>query len=152
MKDCTTCKYGYDDERLGIPMCHHPKRFSEDCVDFNMHEEKHLSEENERTLFEEIAYPGSFGEFVAGLNPPPKIPKMKVDKDLEEAAETFAESIWKEMRYELVYDNLTECFKAGAEWAMHYQEKKLADAYEKGKQEGIRVVRSWESSPGQGGY
>ena len=41
---------------------------------------------------------------------------------------------------------------AGAEWAMHYQEKKIADAYEKGKQEGIRVVRSWESSPGQGGY
>lgn len=40
MKDCTTCKYGYEDERLGIPMCHHPKRFSEDCIDFNMHEEK----------------------------------------------------------------------------------------------------------------
>lgn len=38
--DCTTCKYGYEDEQLGIPMCHHPKRFSEDCVDFNMHEEK----------------------------------------------------------------------------------------------------------------
>ena len=40
MKDCTTCEYGYEDERLGIPMCHHPKRFSEDCVDFNMHEKK----------------------------------------------------------------------------------------------------------------
>lgn len=40
MKDCTTCKYGHKDERLGIPLCHHPKRFSEDCVDFNMHEEK----------------------------------------------------------------------------------------------------------------
>ena len=38
--DCTTCKYGYEDEQLGIPMCHHPKRFSEDCIDFNMHEEK----------------------------------------------------------------------------------------------------------------
>ena len=42
MKDCTTCKYGYEDERLGIPMCHHPKRFSDDCVDFNMHEEKEI--------------------------------------------------------------------------------------------------------------
>ena len=42
--DCTTCKYGYEDERLGIPMCHHPKRFSEDCVDFNMHEEKEIKE------------------------------------------------------------------------------------------------------------
>lgn len=38
------------------------------------------------------------------------------DKSLEEAAEKFAESIWKEMRYELVYDNLIECFIAGAEW------------------------------------
>lgn len=45
MKDCTTCKYGYEDERLGIPMCHHPKRFSEDCVDFNMHEEKEIETE-----------------------------------------------------------------------------------------------------------
>lgn len=44
MKDCTTCKYGYEDERLGIPMCHHPKRFSEDCVNFNMHEEKEIKE------------------------------------------------------------------------------------------------------------
>lgn len=44
MKDCTTCKYGYEDERLGIPMCHHPKRFSEDCIDFNMHEEKEIKE------------------------------------------------------------------------------------------------------------
>ena len=44
MKDCTTCKYGYEDERLGIPMCHHPSRFSKDCVDFNMHEEKEVKE------------------------------------------------------------------------------------------------------------
>ena len=47
MKDCTTCKYGYEDERLGFPMCHHPKRFSEDCVDFNMHEEKEIKESEE---------------------------------------------------------------------------------------------------------
>ncbi len=46
MKDCTTCKYGYEDERLGIPMCHHPKRFSEDCVNFNMHEEKEIEAEH----------------------------------------------------------------------------------------------------------
>lgn len=44
MKDCTTCKYGYEDERLGILMCHHPSRFSEDCIDFNMHEEKEIKE------------------------------------------------------------------------------------------------------------
>lgn len=44
MKDCTTCKYGYEDEQMGFPMCHHPKRFSVDCVDFNMHEEKEIKE------------------------------------------------------------------------------------------------------------
>lgn len=43
-------------------------------------------------------------------------------------------------------------FIAGAEWGIKSQEKKIADAYEKGKQEGIRIVRSWESSPGQCGY
>ena len=52
-KDCTTCKYGYEDEQLGIPMCHHPKRFSEDCVDFNMHEEKHLDDKSDKSLEEE---------------------------------------------------------------------------------------------------
>lgn len=29
---------------MGFPMCHHPKRFSVDCVDFNMHEEKEIKE------------------------------------------------------------------------------------------------------------
>lgn len=68
------------------------------------------------------------------------------DKSLEEAAETFAESIWKEMRYELVYDNLTECFKAGAEW----QARQLLQGspmpedtvlFNKGVQEGRRLER-----------
>lgn len=47
--NCFTCKYGYKDERLGIPLCHHPKRFSEDCVNFNMHEEKE-TEESEKPI------------------------------------------------------------------------------------------------------
>lgn len=51
--DCTTCKYGYKDERLGIPMCHHPKRFSEDCVNFNMHEEKEIKESEKPINLEE---------------------------------------------------------------------------------------------------
>ena len=83
-----------------------------------------LSEGNERTLFEEIVYPGSFGEFVAGLNPPPKIPKMKVDKDLEEAAEEYA----------LLFEDSTKWkdggkykgFIAGAEWQA---EKDARDMY-----------------------
>lgn len=52
--DCTTCKHGYEDERLGIPMCHHPKRFSEDCVNFNMHEEKE-TEKSEKPINPEDA-------------------------------------------------------------------------------------------------
>jgi hypothetical protein len=54
MKDCTTCKYGYEDERLGFPMCHHPKRFSEDCIDFNMHEEKHLDGKSDKSMEEMV--------------------------------------------------------------------------------------------------
>ncbi len=50
--DCTTCKYGYEDERLSIPMCHHPKRFSDDCVDFNMYEEKHPDGKSDKSLEE----------------------------------------------------------------------------------------------------
>lgn len=77
--------------------------------------------------------------------------KKQPIEGLDEAAEKF-------VGYDMDCDKLYEyeigvaAFKAGAEWAIHYQEKKIADAYEKGKQEGIRVVRSWESSPGQGGY
>lgn len=44
MKDCTTCRYGYKDERLDILLCHHPLRFAQDCVDFNMHEQIEESE------------------------------------------------------------------------------------------------------------
>ena len=83
------------------------------------------------------------------------------DKSLDEAAEEYTEGYdtfaeWTEHygAFETVNDIplIKKAFIAGAEWAMHYQEKKIADAYEKGKQEGIRVVRSWESSPGQCGY
>lgn len=71
MKDCTTCKYGFVDERLGFPMCHHPKRFSEDCVDFNMHEE--IEEPKKATGIEEKKLPEGLeeaaGEIVAKLVP-----------------------------------------------------------------------------------
>lgn len=38
-------------------MCHHPKRFSEDCIDFNMHEEKEIkeSEKPAPNTLEEVA-------------------------------------------------------------------------------------------------
>lgn len=63
MKDCTTCKYGYEDERLGIPMCHHPKRFSEDCVDFNMHEEKEIKE-SEKPMNQDEALNDEIKKFI----------------------------------------------------------------------------------------
>ena len=69
------------------------------------------------------------------------------DKSLEEAAEEYIKKGYLPVAFVV-----RPAFIAGAEWAIHYQEKKIDDAYEKGKQEGIRVVRSWESSPGQGGY
>ena len=77
MKDCTTCKYGYEDEQLGIPMCHHPKRFSEDCVDFNMHEEKEIKESE---------------------NPVPK--------DLEEAAEEYLDKLFGKGKHQPFYKEL----------------------------------------------
>lgn len=75
--------------------------------------------------------------------------------DLDEAAEKWVDKYvpnHPDISWNLCYDKMIEAFKSGTEWAMHYREKKIADAYEKGKQEGIRVVRSWESSPGQCGY
>lgn len=76
-------------------MCHHPKRFSEDCVDFNMHEEKEIKESEEP------------------------------DKSLDEAAEKKYPVYWKDYpkdgiaRSELSYDTNKQCreaFIAGAEW------------------------------------
>lgn len=101
MKDCTTCKYGYEDERLGIPMCHHPKRFSEDCVDFNMHEEKEIKES-----------------------------KKPVPNDLEEAAEEYRQGevdtgcdyIDDSDGDSLYYSAcLADAFIAGAKWQKEHQ-------------------------------
>lgn len=47
-----------------------------DCCDEILDFIDSLPEENGQALFEKIAYPGSFEEFIAGLNPPPKIPEM----------------------------------------------------------------------------
>lgn len=93
MKDCTTCKYGYEDERLGIKMCHHPKRFSEDCVDFNMHEE--VEESEKATGIEE----------------------KKLPEGLDEAAEEYAYNVDVTGNGGEDYqDDVRIAFKAGAEW------------------------------------
>ena len=88
MKACTTCKYGYEDEQLGIPMCHHPKRFSEDCVDFNMHEEKEIKGTEKP------------------MNPSGS---SEIPKDLEEAAKAYADDTNPT-------DSFYEAFKEGALW------------------------------------
>lgn len=43
---------------------------------------------------------------------------MTYEAKLNNAAGKYAEALWKEMQYELVYDNLVEGFIAGAKWAM----------------------------------
>lgn len=87
MKDCTTCKYGYEDERLGIPMCHHPKRFLEDCIDFNMHEEKEIKE-----------------------------PEKPVPNDLEEAARRYGFEEYRRRCEGGEYGTSEDAFIAGAKW------------------------------------
>ena len=80
-------------------MCHHPKRFFEDCVDFNMHEE--IEEPKKATGIEEK-----------------KLPEV-----LEEAAEEYATkwhkrpdgSEWKSIFPKAAIRD----FKAGAEWGMN---------------------------------
>lgn len=82
----------------------------------------------------------------------------KIPKDLEEAAVDIADELLAKPKDYILsakadyWNGAHDGIIAGAKWGIKSQEKKIADAYEKGKQEGIRVVRSWESSPGQGGY
>lgn len=85
--DCTTCKYGHEDERLGIPMCHHPKRFSEDCVDFNMYEEKETKESEE-----------------------------PIPNDLEEAAREYGFEEYRRRCNGGEYGTSEDAFIAGAKW------------------------------------
>ena len=111
MKDCTTCKYGYEDERLGIQMCHHPKRFSEDCIDFNMHEEKEIKgsekpmnpEDAMKKLDEKIALVKQRGTWdgvdvdkymdeVRGREP-----EKPMKEDLEKAVVNYFEGYWPGM-------------------------------------------------------
>ena len=67
-------------------MCHHPLRFSEDCVDFNMHEE--IEEPEKATGVEE----------------------KKLPDGLEEAADEFANQDC------VTFISRKKGFKAGAEW------------------------------------
>ena len=103
MKDCTTCKYGYEDERLGIPMCHHPKRFSEDCVNFNMHEEKE-------------------SEHLAGV-------RKTSPKGLEEAAREYGFEEYRRRCNGGEYGTSEDAFIAGTKWQKEQDEKEEADLF-----------------------
>lgn len=127
MKDCTTCKYGYEDERYCIPLCHHPKRFSEDCIDFNMYEEseKLMNQKGlDVTDFCKPIDPG-IAQCIAdhswemlGEDEKP------VPADLEEAAEKYArlddKGVWKD-------GGKYKGFIAGAKWD---REKMMSEAVE----------------------
>lgn len=71
-------------------MCHHPKRFSEDCVDFNMHEEKEI--ETERSGSSEIP------------------------KDLEEASKEYCPDDAYPFGPKIINQIVRKAFIAGAEW------------------------------------
>ena len=130
MKDCTTCKYGFVDEQFGFPMCHHPLRFSKDCVDFNMHEEK--EEPKKATGIEE----------------------KKLPDGLDEAAEKSAKS-WRknpdgsESR-EMLFQPHIRGFKAGAEWMAGQFEKNCLDALRKVKV--LRTVQNMHAKTLNYGY
>lgn len=131
MKDCTTCKYGYEDERLGIPMCHHPKRFSEDCIDFNMHEEseKLMNQKGlDVTDFCKPIDPG-IAQCIAdhswemlGEDEKP------VPADLEEAAEKYLDKLFGKGKHQPFYKEL---FIAGAKWDREQMMKEAVE-YEVG--------------------
>ena len=119
-----------EDERLGIPMCHHPKRFSEDCVDFNMHEEKEIKE-SEKTIdidFEQELYNhfGQVKDFTLGMRIGQYFYELgkqsgssEIPNDLEEAANEYAyRGLPDEMKpyVKPVGDEFIKNFIAGAKW------------------------------------
>lgn len=115
--DCTTCKYGYDDERLNIPMCHHPKRFSEDCVDFNMHEEKEIKESEKPSASNE------------NLN-------FALDKYIGD----LDEKLHKEgCTYEFDWDDITETIREVGSYFAKWQKEQLMSEAVEGKVRNIII-------------
>ena len=115
MKNCTTCKYGYKDERLGIPMCHHPKRFSEDCIDFNMHEEK----ESEHLADARKMLPNDLEE------------AAKEDEKIQKAAMLFlmhnGSIIYNLHRENAINEYIKDAFISGAKWQREQDDKELSE-------------------------
>lgn len=150
MKDCTTCKYGYEDERLGIQMCHHPKRFSGDCIDFNMHEEKEIKESEKPVPkdldFEQELYNhfGQIKDFTLGIRIGQYFYELgkqsgssETPNDLKEAAEEYI----KKGKYLPEAFVVRPAFIAGAKWqAAHAPLPEDTVLFQKGVAEGKRLM------------
>ena len=146
MKDCTTCKYGYEDEQLGIPMCHHPKRFSEDCVDFNKHEEKEIKE-SEKSIIQKGS---DVTDFCKPIDPGIAQciadhswemlgeDEKSVPNDLEEAAEEYLDIVFGKGKHHPFYKEL---FIAGAKWDRQ-QMMKIITKDDNLEEAGIQYVKT----------
>ena len=135
--DCTTCKYGYEDERLDIPMCHHPKRFSEDCVDFNIHEEKDIKE-SEKPIKEGLDVTDFCKPIDPGIaqciadhswemlgedeKPAPKDLEEAADNHIRKVADTAGHPGW-----DWTTQDIADAFIAGAKWQKEQMMKEALD-------------------------
>lgn len=146
--DCTTCKYGYEDEQLGIPMCHHPKRFSEDCVDFNMHEEK-MNKEITNDLLESkhtMAVQLPDGRYVTE-----ELARQMAHEGLDELVNSYLEK----HRHDLLlspYNGLMDFVKLVCEW-----QKKPVEGLDKAAEEYTHVgatndIKELGNTPADKGY
>lgn len=104
-------------------MCHHPKRFSEDCVDFNMHEEKEI--ETERSGSSEIPnYLNELADY-ARRQVEELLPVIKKYND-------YSEEQIEELR-----THLMAMFLEGAGWQKEKMMKEAVDA----------IVEDWNTDP-----
>lgn len=103
-------------------MCHHPKRFSEDCVDFNMHEEK-MNKEITNDLLE--SKPTRAVQLPDGRYVTEQLARQMAHEGLDEAANAFA---WKNFSNNHAKAAAIRGFKAGAEWDREQMMKKAVEA------------------------
>lgn len=122
-------------------MCHHPSRFSKDCVDFDMHEEKEIKESEKPVLndLEEAANEfanqncvtfisrkkgfkagAEWGaEHLAGV-------RKMISDDLEGAKEEYLRKARSTPGHEWMTRDIEDAFKAGAEWQYQKDRGKFA--------------------------
>ena len=123
MKDCTTCKYGFVDEQFGFPMCHHPLRFAEDCVDFNMHEEKEVKESEGpfKEPIDGVLYAAACG--IKNKEQTEKSEKpIALNEELEKEMDAFLGD-WKSDTLPEIQDDMLKFARHFAEWGEEHAKK-----------------------------